>query len=82
MEGRKSTIRKGSEVLHSLVQALVQALVIFLRPGVHLSRVGELMQQDVLAATEAKLEHVLLLELVVALRLDALVVQVGAIART
>lgn len=61
----------------------VQALVLFLLPvalHVHLGRVRELVQQDVLAAAEAELDDVLLLELVVALRLDALVVQVGAVA--
>lgn len=40
------------------------------------------MQEDVLAAAEAKLDDVLFFELVVALRLDALVVQVGAVAGT
>lgn len=40
------------------------------------------MQEDVLAAAEAKLENVFFFELIVALGIDALVVQVGAIART
>lgn len=40
------------------------------------------MQEDVLAAAEAKLDHVFLFELVIALGVYALVVQVGAVAGT
>lgn len=40
------------------------------------------MQKDVLAAAEAKLENIFFFELIVALRLDTLVVQVGAVARS
>lgn len=40
------------------------------------------MQEDVLAAAEAELDNILFFELVVALRLNALVVQVGAVAGT
>lgn len=39
------------------------------------------MQKHILAAAEAELEHVLLLQLVVPLGINALVVQVGAVAR-
>lgn len=39
------------------------------------------MQEDVLAAAEAKLKDVFFFELIIALGIDALVVQVGAIAR-
>lgn len=63
----------------SRVDAFV-LFVLLIAFDVHLGRVRELVQQDVLAAAEAKLDDVLLLELVVALRLDALVVQVGAVA--
>ncbi|KAG7216865.1 hypothetical protein INR49_001519 [Caranx melampygus] len=61
---------------------LIKALIIFLfLLGVHLARVRELVQEDVLAAAEAKLENVFFFELIVALGIDALVVQVGAVAR-
>lgn len=40
------------------------------------------MQEDVLAAAEAKLENGFFFELIIALGIDTLVVQVGAISRT
>lgn len=65
---------------------LIETLVLFLFPffglGVHLGCVRELVQEDVLTAAEAKLDHIFLFELIIALGVDALVVQVGAVAGT
>lgn len=64
------------------IELLVKAFVFLFLLGIHLTCVRELVQEDVLAAAEAKLENIFFFELIVALGLDTLVVQVGAIART
>lgn len=62
---------------------LVETLVVFFFVlGVHLGCVRELVQEDVLATAEAKLDNVFFFELIIALGFYALVVQVGAVAGT
>lgn len=63
------------------VRLLLLLLILIIVLGVGLRFVRGLVEQHVLPAAEAELEHVLLLQFVVALGLDALVVEEGAVPR-